>query len=189
MLTWITRLLHPLPLIPAHNLSDVWAHPHIPVGWLLHCPPTGVCRAQLSLVGARCFLCTSASSSWLAQTGAAFAGWRCCSLSHRHWAGRKVLNTHVCSSVFCLPFWELGWTSSCLKHIQQVSVHSPFLLKLLHIYLGFICVCMHKLSSSQISAACLSSFSLLSTYYIVFFRMAFAWTEIWPQSAYLRASK
>lgn len=113
-----------LSLTPDTQQQFVWcaasslSTPLGPVGLLLHCAPAGVCRAQLSLLGAPWFLCMSAGSSWLAQIGAAFAGWRCCSLTHRHWAGRKVLNTHICSSALCPHFLELGWMSSCLKHTQ-----------------------------------------------------------------------
>lgn len=121
VLTWITRLLHPLPLIPVHNLRCSQQSGHSPMflwGGFSVVPPQG-CAEPSCLVGAWCFLCMSASSSWLAQIGeAAFAGWRCCSLTHRHWAGRKVLNTHICSSAFCLPSLELGWMSSYLKHTQ-----------------------------------------------------------------------
>lgn len=108
MLTWITSLLCPLPPIPGHNFLDMypatWGQLLIPVEWLLHCPQVGGCGAQLCLVAAGCSsLCMSATSSWLEQIRAASARWRCFSFTHRHRAGRKVLNTRVCSSATCLP--------------------------------------------------------------------------------------
>lgn len=90
-------------------------------------PHAGVCRAQPSLVAAQCSPpYTPATSSCLEQIRAASAWWKCCSFTHRGRAGRKVLNTHICLSACCLPFLEIRWMSSCLRHTQPKSQIVPY---------------------------------------------------------------
>lgn len=74
---------------------------------------------------------------------------------------KSVKLTHVCSSASCLPFLELRWMSSCLKH-ALLSPNSPSIPAEGTTYIWYILI------SSQTTAACSPSFSLLSTYYIVF---------------------
>lgn len=138
-------------------------------------PHARVCRAQLLLVAAqRSPPCTSANSSCLTQIRAASAWQRCCSFNHRCGAGRNVLNTHVCLPASCLPFLGIRWMSSCLRHTQpksQIVSHSCWR----HYIHASIYICMYILIPSQTTAACSTSFYLLSTCYFLFL-MEFVWT-------------
>lgn len=73
------------------------------------------------------------------QIRAVSSRWRCCSFTHRHRAGRKLLNTRLLT---CILFVLLrAQMSNCCRCIQQ----SPTLLFRASICMSFFCCCSSPL--------------------------------------------